>query len=550
MDRIQLRRDSSARWAEINPILLEGEVGYEIDTKFRKIGDGVHRWNDLEYLKAENIVQETGNSENATMSQYAVTRELSELSSEVGQLFKAQRIEEGNQNITTFVKKGKNYLLLTEPTSGTAQISCLVNEVWNVVLDTKADGYLKEFEIPQNTTKVFIQGSYIGEFVITQGLNLMNITVPNIKEILGHYVLIDRTNSDNTLFNAERNVPYKLSFDTLSGNYFRVNWFDEGWRYEGEDGYITTTSFQEIDVCIPVNARNVMIQGTYIGKIELKSGVAGESGHNTRLIHNQNYKYNKLEATGKAHVELTGDRYLRGGQIYNYLLPEHTRDEKGNVLYNTNFYIKKDLYIKAGDTIVFGDQCHLIFDGGSIIGEGNVRFYKNVLCGNNIKITCGISKGSTLLNDKINVKWFGAAPVAEYNFDTSTHDDSVAFNKAMSIARNDIPGIGAFQTVYVPKGIYKLFYPLDSDGALRIEGEGSYSSRIVAAFDKPRALIRRVSSYNTIMKGISIGSVSNSTIFSGGASGEFFPENKENISNVTLIQDLLAPKKRTSSNLE
>lgn len=83
MDRIQLRRDTSARWAEVNPTLLEGEVGYEIDTKFRKIGDGVNRWNDLEYLKAENIVQETGNSENAVMSQKVVTEKLTKLVSDV-----------------------------------------------------------------------------------------------------------------------------------------------------------------------------------------------------------------------------------------------------------------------------------------------------------------------------------------------------------------------------------------------------------------------------------------------------------------------------------
>lgn len=81
MERIQLRRDTSARWAEINPILLEGEVGYETDTKLRKIGDGVNRWNDLEYLRAEGIVQEKGNSENLTMSQDAITREFNELGS-------------------------------------------------------------------------------------------------------------------------------------------------------------------------------------------------------------------------------------------------------------------------------------------------------------------------------------------------------------------------------------------------------------------------------------------------------------------------------------
>ena len=83
MDRIQLRRDSSDNWAKVNPILLEGEVGFETDTKLRKIGDGVHRWNDLEYLKAEGISQETGNNQNITMSQDTITRELSELGSKM-----------------------------------------------------------------------------------------------------------------------------------------------------------------------------------------------------------------------------------------------------------------------------------------------------------------------------------------------------------------------------------------------------------------------------------------------------------------------------------
>ena len=67
MDRIQLRRDTAARWAEINPVLLEGEVGFETDTRLRKIGDGVSRWNELDYLKAEGIVNDltTGGADKA-----------------------------------------------------------------------------------------------------------------------------------------------------------------------------------------------------------------------------------------------------------------------------------------------------------------------------------------------------------------------------------------------------------------------------------------------------------------------------------------------------
>lgn len=74
MERIQLRRDTSTRWREVNPILMEGEVGFETDTRLRKIGDGVNRWNDLDYLAAENIVNDIGDSETATINQDFLTK--------------------------------------------------------------------------------------------------------------------------------------------------------------------------------------------------------------------------------------------------------------------------------------------------------------------------------------------------------------------------------------------------------------------------------------------------------------------------------------------
>lgn len=47
--RIQIRRDTSDKWFVNNPILLEGEFGYETDTTYMKIGDGTTPWNSLEY---------------------------------------------------------------------------------------------------------------------------------------------------------------------------------------------------------------------------------------------------------------------------------------------------------------------------------------------------------------------------------------------------------------------------------------------------------------------------------------------------------------------
>jgi hypothetical protein len=48
--RIKIRRDESTNWEEVNPLLYVGEQGYETDTRKMKIGDGLKRYNELEYF--------------------------------------------------------------------------------------------------------------------------------------------------------------------------------------------------------------------------------------------------------------------------------------------------------------------------------------------------------------------------------------------------------------------------------------------------------------------------------------------------------------------
>lgn len=50
MARIQLRRDTSSNWQTNNPTPSLGEPCYETDTKKLKIGDGVTKYNDLQYF--------------------------------------------------------------------------------------------------------------------------------------------------------------------------------------------------------------------------------------------------------------------------------------------------------------------------------------------------------------------------------------------------------------------------------------------------------------------------------------------------------------------
>ena len=50
----QFKRGTAQRWIDVNPILRQGEPGFEYDTGKLKIGDGFTPWNNLKYIN-ENI---------------------------------------------------------------------------------------------------------------------------------------------------------------------------------------------------------------------------------------------------------------------------------------------------------------------------------------------------------------------------------------------------------------------------------------------------------------------------------------------------------------
>lgn len=53
---IQFKRATAPRWFELNPVLTNGEPGFEYDTGKFKIGDGKTPWRDLEYQNSENEI--------------------------------------------------------------------------------------------------------------------------------------------------------------------------------------------------------------------------------------------------------------------------------------------------------------------------------------------------------------------------------------------------------------------------------------------------------------------------------------------------------------
>lgn len=63
----QFKRGTEQRWIEVNPVLRQGEPGFEYDTGKLKIGDGFTPWLTLPYI---NDVDVSGQEEIIVVSTY------------------------------------------------------------------------------------------------------------------------------------------------------------------------------------------------------------------------------------------------------------------------------------------------------------------------------------------------------------------------------------------------------------------------------------------------------------------------------------------------
>lgn len=57
---LKLRNGSSSEWDSKNPILAEGEAGYDTTKKILKIGDGTAAWNDIPDIVSASLKKVTG----------------------------------------------------------------------------------------------------------------------------------------------------------------------------------------------------------------------------------------------------------------------------------------------------------------------------------------------------------------------------------------------------------------------------------------------------------------------------------------------------------
>jgi hypothetical protein len=69
--QIQFRRGTAAQWTSTNPTLAAGEVGYETDTGYMKVGNGSTAWTSLAYQNA--LAPLTFNTQTGTSYTLALT---------------------------------------------------------------------------------------------------------------------------------------------------------------------------------------------------------------------------------------------------------------------------------------------------------------------------------------------------------------------------------------------------------------------------------------------------------------------------------------------
>ena len=80
--RFQLRRDTAANWASVNPVLALGEPGVETDTLKVKVGDGAAAWNSLGYSITKDFADLTNTP--TTLAAYGIVDALSLVNLSVG----------------------------------------------------------------------------------------------------------------------------------------------------------------------------------------------------------------------------------------------------------------------------------------------------------------------------------------------------------------------------------------------------------------------------------------------------------------------------------
>lgn len=115
-DIIQLRRDTAANWTTANPILAQGEVGFETNTRKLKVGDGTTAWTSLLYYDLGTILDQVVFTGSIKEQTYALTDSAT------------ITIEPGNGSIQYLVALGSSRTINTTNFENGEVVTLMIND--------------------------------------------------------------------------------------------------------------------------------------------------------------------------------------------------------------------------------------------------------------------------------------------------------------------------------------------------------------------------------------------------------------------------------------
>jgi hypothetical protein len=225
--RIQMRRGTSTQWNDADPILNEGEIGYNSTLGQIKIGDGTSQWSALTYLATESEL-------NSSLANYIELTEkgagdgVAELDSEKNVLTRASVIFEGAttngyQTTVTVVDPTQDNTLTIPNVSGNIITSGDTGTVTNAMLaGSIANDKLSNSAITINGTPVSLGGTITiaGDIEgVTAGSGLTGGGTSGTVTLSLDTTIAATTNNTLTLSNKS----ISLATNTLSGTISEFN---------------------------------------------------------------------------------------------------------------------------------------------------------------------------------------------------------------------------------------------------------------------------------------------------------------------------------------
>lgn len=257
---IQLRRGTSAQWTSTNPVLLEGEIGVELDTNLYKIGDGATAWNSLPYkpLRAIDEAEVILMNDQATPSVPASGHLKVYSKSIAGRMLLRQL---GPSGIATPLQPSffQNYIAMINPNTTTTVTSIgfalttvgtishpTVTELYGFMANFITAGTALATAGTGSSLLIFLRGtSGGGGFFNSQRLAFPDASYDETGATTGSRIFVGLTNQTMAVsVGADNPAGHYAGFQRLSVNGGGI---DTNWQFVTKDG----TTLNRIDTGVP-----------------------------------------------------------------------------------------------------------------------------------------------------------------------------------------------------------------------------------------------------------------------------------------------------------